>query len=91
MANQVAWQLLMILMVVILSMLGKACGLDYPDYPVIYFPILLPDYYNHTVCIKSCPTNVSWPGEQPASLPCQTNSNVTSCVTNCGNFNFSDY
>jgi hypothetical protein len=33
----------------------KACGLDYPDYPYIYFPILSPDYYNYTVCVKECP------------------------------------
>ena len=59
-------------------MIERACGLDYPEYPYIYFPILHPDYYNHTVCVASCPENVSFLA-QPSSLACQPNALVPSC------------
>lgn len=34
---------------------GKGCGVDYPDYPYIYF--VSPEYDNlwRTVCVKNCP------------------------------------
>ena len=38
--------------------IGKACKLDYPDYPYIYFPILHPNFYNYTTCVKSCPVTI---------------------------------
>lgn len=70
--------------------IGKACSLDYADYPYIYFPILHPAFYNYTTCVKSCPSNFTTPVE------CQTNKLIKSCTKyvpphyhrNCFNFDF---
>ena len=55
----------------------KACGLDYPDYPYLYFPILSEGYFNHTVCVKECPKLESI--NKKIQLDCQTNSLIRSC------------
>lgn len=59
---------------------GKACGLDLPGYDYIYFPILSPNYYNHTVCVNQCPSDYN------STVSCSNNSIVTSCSSNCGSF-----
>jgi hypothetical protein len=66
---------------------GKACGLDYPEYPFIYFPIIHPDYYNYTTCVKECP---QFEGLQFPIIECKTNHLIRSCERNCFNFDFSD-
>ena len=55
---------------------GKGCGVDYPDYPYIYFASPHADSLWVTVCVSACPT------ESDSSLKCQTNSVVTSCNPN---------
>ncbi|CAD8120069.1 unnamed protein product [Paramecium sonneborni] len=56
---------------------GNACDLDLPDYPLLFFPIIHPDYYNKTVCVERCPANTS------DSVKCQINKNITSCPRDC--------
>lgn len=56
----------------LLVTIGLACGIDYPDYDYLYFPILHPDYYNHTVCVKNCPKGISL-FNNLKSLECKTN------------------
>ena len=34
---------------------NKSCGIDYPDYPYLYWPVPLPDQLNRTTCVESCP------------------------------------
>ena len=59
---------------------GKGCGVDYPDYPLIYF--VAPNYdvtyvlfqtLWRTVCVKSCPVGTE------TTLDCQTNKYIASC------------
>jgi hypothetical protein len=56
--------------ILIYLLLEKACGLDYPEYPFIYFPILSPNYYNYTTCVKECP---SFDGLNFSTIQCKTN------------------
>ena len=55
---------------------GKACGLNYPNYPYIYFPS--PQYNSLwvTTCVSQCPTS------NTATVNCQPNSVVKSCAPN---------
>jgi hypothetical protein len=35
--------------------LDRACGVDYPDFPFIYFAYPSEKYLHRTVCVKQCP------------------------------------
>lgn len=78
----------MILTVKCINIQERACGLDLPDYPYIYFPILLPDKYNYTVCVRECPVfeGTNWPD----NISCANNSAVPSCNRNCFDYDFSN-
>ena len=52
---------------------GKGCGVDYPNYPYIYFASPHADSLWVTVCVSACPK------EGDTILKCQTNSVVKSC------------
>lgn len=52
---------------------GKGCGVDYPDYPYIYFASPSIDSLWVTVCVSECPK------AGDSSLKCQTNSVVNTC------------
>ena len=52
---------------------GKGCGIDYKDYPYIYFASPHSDSLWVTVCVQKCPK------QGDTVLICQPNSVVTSC------------
>ncbi len=52
---------------------GKGCGVDYPNYPYIYFVSPHADSLWVTVCVSACPVD----GDKV--LKCQPNSVVKSC------------
>jgi hypothetical protein len=52
---------------------GKGCGIDYPQYPYIYFASPHVDSLWVTVCVSACPVG------SDTALKCQPNSVVTGC------------
>lgn len=59
-------------------MVDKACGVDYPEYPLVYFATPDSRYLYRTVCVRECPME-SPAAALPSALDCQPNSEVTSC------------
>jgi len=53
---------------------GKGCGLDYPNYPYIYFASPHADSLWVTVCVSKCPIQTD------TVLACQPNSLVKTCL-----------
>lgn len=62
---------------IILYFIGNACDLDLTGYPLLYFPIVHPDYYNMTLCVDRCPKSTS------DVVACSKNKNLTTCPRDC--------
>ncbi|KAM3134855.1 hypothetical protein pb186bvf_013024 [Paramecium bursaria] len=61
---------------------GSACGIDYPNFPYLYWALPYGQYYNRTTCVQFCP-NYTTSQQAPVTLTCQTNKLVTSCLSKC--------
>lgn len=51
---------------------GKICGVDYPQFPYLYFPQA--PLIHARICVSVCPTLST------LAVPCATNSVVTTCA-----------
>lgn len=55
---------------------GKLCGYSegYEDYPLLYIAIPTRKYFNHSLCVASCPDATT------SVLDCKTNEEFTTCI-----------